>query len=95
MIMGLKGMVLSGVAVVVGAIMYFAVTAQNSNVVQNQGFRLSTVGVILMIAGGVGFLISVAIFASSRRAPSTPPRTFDRETVDESGRTTLTHEEQR
>ncbi len=94
MTMGLKGMVLSAVAVVVGAILYFAVTAQNSDVVQNHGFRLSTVGVILMVAGGVGFLISVAVFAASRRSPSAPPRTFDRETVDESGRTTLTHEEQ-
>jgi hypothetical protein len=94
MIMGLKGMVLSGIAVVVGAIMYFAVTAQNSSVVQNHGFRLSTVGVILMIAGGVGFLISVGVFAASRRAPSTPPRTYDRETVDEAGRSTVLHEEQ-
>lgn len=91
--MGLKGMVLSAVAVVAGAIMYWAVTAQNSNVVQNHGFRLSTVGVILMIAGGVGFLISVAVYASSRRAPSAPPRIYDRETVDAAGRTTLTHEE--
>ena len=94
MIMGLKGMVLSGIAVVVGAIMYFAVTAQNSNVVQNHGFRLSTAGVILMVAGGAGFLISVAVFATSRRSPSAPPRTFDRETVDQAGRTTLIHEEQ-
>ncbi|MCU1362750.1 MAG: hypothetical protein JWM55_578 [Acidimicrobiaceae bacterium] len=94
-IMGLKGMVLSGIAVVAGAIMYWAVTAQSSNTVSNHGFQLSTVGVILMIAGGVGFLISVAVFAASRRAPSVPPRTFDRETVDEVGRTSLTHEEQR
>jgi phosphate/sulfate permease len=91
--MGLKGMVLSGIAIVVGAIMYWAITAQNSDVAVNHGFRLSTVGVILMIAGGVGFIISAIIFAASRRAPSTPPRTYDRETVDQAGRRTEVHEE--
>jgi hypothetical protein len=91
--MGLKGMVLSGIAVVAGAIMFWAITAQNSDVVTNHGFRLSTVGVILMIAGGVGFVISSIIFAASRRAPSIPPRTYDRETVDQAGRRTEMHEE--
>jgi phosphate/sulfate permease len=93
--MGLKGMVLSGIAVVVGAILYWAVTAQNSNVVANHGFRLSTVGVILLIAGGIGFVISAIVFAASRRAPSIPPRTYDRETVDQAGRRTEMHEELR
>ena len=59
--MGLPGMVLSAIAAVAGAIMYWAITYQGT------GFRLSTVGVILMIAGAVGFVISAIIFASSRR----------------------------
>src|SRR5665213_168358 len=92
--MGLPGMVLSGISAAVGAIMYWAVTAQSSNVVQNHGFRLSTLGIILMIAGAVGFVISTAVFVASRRAPSAPPRTMTRETVDERGRTSLVHEEQ-
>jgi hypothetical protein len=92
-IMGLKGMVLSGIAVVVGAILYWAITAQNSDAVTNHGFRLSTAGAILMIAGAVGFVISAIIFAASRRAPSIPPRTYDRETVDQAGRRTETHEQ--
>ena len=93
--MGLPGMVISGISMVVGAIMYWAVTAQNSAVVQNHGFRLSTVGVILMIAGAVGFVASLLVFMSSRRSPSTPSRTLDRETKDEAGNTTSLHEQQR
>ncbi|MHB8380344.1 MAG: hypothetical protein ACYDB2_10620 [Acidimicrobiales bacterium] len=77
-----------------GANMYWAVTAQSSNVVQNHGFRPSTIGVILMIAGAVGFVISAAVFLASRRSPSAPSRTLTRETVDEAGRTSLVHEEQ-
>jgi len=93
--MGLPGMVISGISAVAGAIMYWAVTAQNSNTVQQHGFRLSTVGIILMIAGGVGFVISLMVFISSRHAPSTSNRTLDRETKDEAGRTTELHEQQR
>jgi uncharacterized membrane protein YciS (DUF1049 family) len=74
--------------------MYWAVTAQSSNVAQNHGFRLSTVGVILMIAGAVGFVISAVVFAASRRAPAAPSRTLDRETVNEAGHTSSLHEEQ-
>ena len=91
--MGLPGMVISAIAVVAGAIMYWAITAQNSSVVQNHGFRLSTVGVILMIAGGVGFVVSAAVFAMSRRSPSTPNQTLDRTTKNEAGATTQLHEE--
>lgn len=93
--MGLPGMVISGISAVVGAIMYFAVTAQSSNVVQNHGFRLSTVGVILMIAGAVGFVVSAIIFATSRRAVKPSPHIVDRETTDSSGNTSVLHEEQR
>ncbi|NNN10871.1 MAG: hypothetical protein HKL83_03305 [Acidimicrobiaceae bacterium] len=83
--MGLTGMVFSIVAAVVGAIMYFAVTTQGS------GFRLSTVGIILMIAGGIGFVVSSAVFAASRQ--SNNKRTFDRQATDARGVSSVVHEE--
>jgi phosphate/sulfate permease len=92
--MGLIGMVISGISTAVGAIMYWAVTAQSSNVVANHGFRLSTVGVILMIAGVIGFVISTCVFIASRRSIAAPNRTITRETVDEAGRTTMLRENQ-
>jgi hypothetical protein len=45
-----------------------------------------------MIAGAVGFVASLLVFMSSRRSPSTPSRTLDRETKDEDGNTTSLHE---
>ncbi len=92
--MGLAGMVLSAISTVAGAIMYWATTAQSSAVVQNHGFRLSTLGVILMVAGAVGFLASLAVFISSRRAPTEPPHTLNREVVDNSGHRSVMHERQ-
>ena len=89
--MGLPGMVISAIAAVAGAIMYWAIAAQNTT--QNSGFRLSTVGVILMIAGGVGFVISLIVFATSRRALSSPTATVDRTTKNEAGGTTELHEQ--
>jgi hypothetical protein len=86
-------MVLSALSAVTGAIMYFAVTAQSKAVVQNHGFSLSTLGVILMIAGAIGFVISAIVFASSRRAPSMPAQTLNREVVDSTGTRTVVHEE--
>ena len=93
--MGLVGMVVSAISAVVGAIMYWALTAQSSVVAQNHGFRTSTVGIILMIAGAAGFVVSLIVFTASRRAPAGPTRTLDREVVDESGYATSLHEEQR
>lgn len=92
--MGLPGMVLSAVTTVVGAIMYYATTAQSSAVVQQHGFRLSTLGVILMIAGAIGFVISLIVFTASRRSPSAPSRSLDREIVDSAGNKTEVHERQ-
>jgi phosphate/sulfate permease len=80
---------------VVGAILYWAVTAQNSNAVQNHGFKLSTIGLILLFAGGAGFVVSLGVFVASRRSPSNSGHTLDRETVDEAGRTTTLHERQK
>src|ERR1700688_5158889 len=70
--MGLSGMVFSTIAIAVGAILYWAVTAQG------HGFRLSTVGVILMIVGAVGLVASTIVFTASRR-PNGARRTYDRE----------------
>lgn len=95
MIMGLAGMVISAISVVTGAIMYFAVTAQSKAIVQNHGFSLSTLGVILMIAGAIGFIISALVFASSRRAPSMPTQTLNREVIDSTGNRTVVHQERR
>jgi phosphate/sulfate permease len=93
--MGLKGMIISGVAAVAGAIMYFATTAQSSYFVATHGFRLSTVGAILILAGIVGFVVSAIIYAVSRHPAPPPPRRIDREVTDERGRQTSLHEERR
>lgn len=92
--MGLPGMVLSAFAFVAGAIMYWALTAQSASAAQTHGFRLSTVGVILMIAGGVGFVASSAIYASSRKSARLPSRTMDLRATDSEGHSTAVHEEQ-
>ena len=55
--------------------------------------RLSTVGVILMIVGGVGLVVSTIVFATSRRPAGSPHRTYDRETTDTQGDSTSVHEE--
>jgi beta-lactamase regulating signal transducer with metallopeptidase domain len=59
---GLTGMGLSAVAIIAGAIMRFAVS------VQTTGLNINKIGIILMIAGVIGFLISTVLFASTRRA---------------------------
>jgi hypothetical protein len=85
--MGLAGMLLSAVSVAAGAIMYWAVTYQG------HGFRLSTIGVILMVVGGVGFVTSAVIFGVSRRPIASGHRTLDRQVVDAQGVTTAVHED--
>jgi hypothetical protein len=81
-------MVFSAISIAAGAIMYWAITTT-----QNHGFRLSTVGVILMVVGAVGFVVSGVIFASSRRPAGTGHRTMDRAVTDTQGRTAEVHEE--
>ncbi|NNN08066.1 MAG: hypothetical protein HKL85_02595 [Acidimicrobiaceae bacterium] len=66
-------------------------TAQNA--AQNSGFRLSTVGVILMIAGAAGFVVSMIVFIMSRRSPATSSSTVERTTKNEMGDTTELHEQ--
>ena len=84
--MGLMGMGFSAVAVAAGAIMYWAVTYQG------HGFRFSTVGVILMVVGGVGFVVSTIVFEVSRRPVGGRRHAYDRESVDAEGRSTEVHE---
>jgi len=54
---------LSLFTVAVGAILKFAVTAQLA------GISLSTVGVILMLVGAVGLLVSLSLIVARRAAP--------------------------
>ena len=85
--MGLPGMVLSAIATAVGAIMYWAVTYQG------HGFRLSTVGVILMIAGIAGFVVSSIVFGVSRNSIGAGHHTMDRQVTDPQSHTSSVHEE--
>jgi hypothetical protein len=52
------GVAFSLILVAAGAVMRFAVTVTSS------GFNIHTTGVILMIVGGVGFLVSLAFWSS-------------------------------
>jgi hypothetical protein len=85
--MGLPGMVLSAIAAVAGAIMYWAITYQGT------GFRLSTVGLILMIAGAFGFVVSAIVFAVSRSPGRSTRHSIDRQVVDSSGNSSSLHED--
>ena len=85
--MGLPGMVLSAISVAVGAIMYWAVTYQG------HGFRLSTVGVILMIVGAAGFVVSSIVFGVSRGSVGSSRHSLDRQVVNSDGRSSSVHEE--
>ena len=85
--MGLPGMVLSAVAAAVGAIMYWAVTYQGT------GFRLSTVGIILMIVGAFGFVVSAIVFAVSRGPVRSTKHSMDRQVVDAQGNSSSIHED--
>jgi hypothetical protein len=57
--------------IAVGAILYFAVNADI------QGLEISTVGIILMIVGVVGLVISLFFLSSSRRETRTVVRDRD------------------
>jgi beta-lactamase regulating signal transducer with metallopeptidase domain len=59
--------------IAVGAILYFAVDAQIS------GLEISTVGVILMIVGIVGLLITLFLLSQDRRRRGTTVVERDRE----------------
>ncbi|HET8759411.1 MAG TPA: DUF6458 family protein [Solirubrobacteraceae bacterium] len=57
--------------IAVGAILYFAVDADIS------GLEISTVGIILMVIGVVGLLISLFMLSSARRESRTVVRDRD------------------
>jgi len=57
--------------IAVGAILYFAVNADIS------GLEISTVGIILMIIGVVGLVISLFFLSSARRESRTVVRDRD------------------
>ena len=59
--------------IAVGAILYFAVDADVS------GLEISTIGIILMIVGVIGLLISLFMVSSARRAPAERTVVRDRE----------------
>ncbi len=73
-----------------GSAMYWGLTATLGH-----GFRLSTVGVILMVLGAVGLVASSIVFAVSRRSTggASGHRTYDRQATDSQGRSTAVHEE--
>jgi len=79
-------MAFSILAIAAGAVMYWGVTTQG------HGFRLSTVGVILMVIGVIGLVVSMIVFGMSRR-PAAASRTYDRQATDSQGRSTAVHEE--
>ncbi len=86
--MGLTGMLFSTISIAVGAVMYWAITTS-----QGHGFRLSTVGVILMVVGAIGLIASGIVFATSRRPAGGAKRTYDREATNAAGLSTTVHEE--
>jgi hypothetical protein len=52
--------------IAVGAILYFAVTAELA------GIDLQTVGLILMIVGAVGLVLGLVLMSSARRRANSP-----------------------
>ena len=86
--MGLPGMFFSTVAIAAGAVMYWAITTTNGH-----GFRLSTVGVILMIVGAIGLVASSIVFAMSRRSTAGRNHTYDSQAIDSQGRSSEVHQE--
>ena len=71
------GIVVSILLIAAGAIMRFAVSAQAN------GWSVHTAGVVLMVVGGIGALLSIAFWASwggpGRRASIDDGRTVVRE----------------
>jgi hypothetical protein len=82
-------MAFSTISIAAGAIMYWAITAQG------HGFRYSTIGVVLMIVGAIGLIVSAAVYSTSRRPSGRGHHTYDREVTDAQGRSTAVHEEVR
>jgi hypothetical protein len=84
---GLTGMVFSIIAMTAGAVMCWAVTSET------HGIRLATVGVILMVVGTIGLIVSIVVFDMCRRTAGSQNRPYYRQLTDLHGRTTVVHEE--
>ena len=85
--MGRAGIFFSVVAIAAGAIMHWAVTTSG------HGFNVSTVGIILMVVGIIGLVVSGIVFATSRRPVGSGKRTYDSQATDAQGHSTTVHEE--
>jgi hypothetical protein len=81
------GMAFSILAIAAGAVMYWAVT------VPAHGFRLSTVGVVLMVAGAAGLVLSTILLATSRMSHNRS--SYQQQTVDSQGRETVVNQQTR
>ena len=68
--------------IAVGAILTFAITVHHSH-----GFNINTIGIILMIVGGVGLLAELIYMGTRRRSgvvvdegvPAAPPQRYVRD----------------
>ncbi|HVB51717.1 MAG TPA: hypothetical protein VND89_08300 [Acidimicrobiales bacterium] len=85
--MVLTGMGLSTIGAAVGAMMGWAVTYQVNDV------RLSTDGVLLVIAGKAGFPVSSIVFGVSRKSMDPGRHTIGRRVLDLLGHASSVHEE--
>jgi uncharacterized membrane protein len=79
------GLVTSLLVFAGGAVLYWGITTT-----QTHGFRLATIGVILMIVGAVGLVLTLVLSVASgvRRRSS-----FDQQAIDNAGRRSVIHEE--
>ena len=84
--MGRTGMFFSTLAIAAGAVMHWAVTTSG------HGFNVSTVGIILMVVGIIGLVVSGIVFATSRRPVGSGKRTYDHQATDAQGQSTAVHE---
>ena len=61
------GIGVSIIMIAAGAVLSFAVEVDNA-----EGFNINTLGIILMVAGAIGLLVTLAVFGPrSRRAGDT------------------------
>ncbi len=84
--MGLPGMVLSAIAGAVGAVMYSAITYQSTD------FRFFAIGLIVMIVGAFGFIVTTTVFAVSRRPSGGSWHLLNRHVVNCDGHSSSVHE---
>ena len=70
---------LSAAALIVGAILRFAVSAQS------KGFNVTKIGLILMFSGAIVFVVSSVLFMITRNGPTATTHTMHSETSDSKG----------